>query len=136
MGYIPQDGIGVMVLANASGYPLSNIGMYALTLAIGQNPKNLPFIYRDEILSKLEGIYETYKSTYRVEIKRNGDFLLLTYRDRYVEYTTPLAPEELRDDYAKFYTVNNGVKMYAEFFIKDDKVTMIYERYKFIKKPS
>ena len=136
MGYIPQDGIGVMVLANASGYPLSNIGMYALTLAIGQNPKNLPFIYRDEILSKLEGIYETYKSTYRVEIKRNGDFLLITYRDRYIEYTTPLAPEELRDDYAKFYTVNNGVKIYAEFFIKDDKVTMIYERYKFIKKPT
>ncbi len=134
MGYLPDDGVGVTVLANASGYPLSNLGMYALALAVGQDPLNLPFIYRDEVLSKLEGTYETYKSTYRVEIKRAGDFLLITYRDKYIEYSVPLVPVELKDDYVKFYTLSNGARMDVEFFVEGDRIVLIYERYKMIKK--
>jgi len=134
MGYLPEEGVGVMVLSNASGYPLSVIGMYALALAIGEDPMKLPFIFRDEVLSKLEGTYETYKSTYRVEVKRSGDFLLVIYRDRYVESSVPLVPEELREDYARFYTLRNGVRMDVEFFIEDGEVVLIYERYKFVKK--
>ncbi len=135
MGYIPSDKVGVVVLANASGYPLSFIGMYALALTLGYDPENsLYFIKQDKIIDKLTGVYETYKGTYRVYVKRMGDFLAIEYKDRYREIVTPLVPLELSDEYAKYYTVSYGSRIDAEFFIEKDRVTMIYERYKFVKK--
>ena len=134
MGYIPSEGIGVVVLANASGYPLSNIGMYALAIALGKDPeKDLWFIARERILEKLQGIYETYKGTYRLSIKKHGDFILAVYRDKYLEQTAILVPIEVKDDYAKFYTFSYGRRIEIEFFINSTGITMIFERYKFVK---
>ncbi|MEM4659664.1 MAG: hypothetical protein QW741_03810, partial [Sulfolobales archaeon] len=70
----------------------------------------------------------------RVYVKRMGDFLAIEYKDRYREIVTPLVPLELSDEYAKYYTVSYGSRIDAEFFIEKDRVTMIYERYKFVKK--
>ncbi len=134
MGYIPSEKLGVVVLANALGYPLSYIGMYALALALGHDPeKELEFIKRDRILNRLEGIYETYKGTHRVTIKHQGDFLFIIYRDKYTEYSIPLIPEEIREDYAKFYTLSAGRKIYAEFYIEKERVMAFYERYRMVK---
>ncbi len=36
MGYLPDEGLGCVVLSNASGYPLSLIGMYVLAAALGR----------------------------------------------------------------------------------------------------
>ncbi|HIP57409.1 MAG TPA: serine hydrolase, partial [Ignisphaera aggregans] len=135
MGYLPSDGIGVVVLANASGYPLSRIGMYALALALGHNPeKELSFLRIENTLRKLEGVYEAYRGSVKYYIERRGDFLALVYRDRYTESTTILVPEEVRDDYARFYTLIGGAKVYAEFFIERDRVTLLFERYKLVKR--
>jgi CubicO group peptidase (beta-lactamase class C family) len=135
MGYLPTEKLGVVVLANASGYPPSGIGMYALALALGYDPeKHLDFIKHDRILSKLTGTYETYKGTYRVNIKRLGDFLAVEYKDKYREAMTPLVPTEIKEDYVKCYTLSQGTKVEAEFIIEENRVTMIYERYKLIKK--
>ncbi|MET1128262.1 MAG: serine hydrolase [Thermoproteota archaeon] len=134
MGYLPQDGWGVVVLSNASGYPMSSIGMYALALAVGRDPeRELEFIWRERLLEKLEGVYEAYRGTHRYTVKRLGDFLSIVYRDRYTETTTVLVPVELRDDYAKFYSSVNGRRVEAEFFIEGEKVVMLYERYKMVK---
>ncbi|MCE4612942.1 MAG: serine hydrolase [Desulfurococcales archaeon] len=133
-GYLPSDGWAVIVLANSAGYPLSSIGMYALALALGYEPeKHLDFIRAERLLEKLEGIYQAYKGTHTYCIKRVGDFLSVIYKDKYTGSTTVLAPVELKEDYAKFYTRANGRVYEAEFFIKDDKVTMLYERYKMVK---
>jgi len=135
MGYMPTEKLGVVVLANTSGYPPSGIGMYALTLALGYDPeKHLDFIKQDRVLNKLVGTYETYKGTYRVSIKRLGDFLAVEYKDRYREVVTPLVPLEIRDDYVKCYTLSQGAKVEAEFYIEENRVVMIYERYKLVKK--
>ncbi len=135
MGYLPRDRVGVVVLANASGYPLSNIGMYALALALGKNPENeLEFLKRERILESLEGVYETYKGTHRYTVKRQGDFLVLQYKDRYHESTTILVPEEVSEDYARFFTLYGGRKMWAEFYRRDDKIVLLFERYKLVKK--
>lgn len=135
MGYMPSEGVGVVVLANAAGYPLSFIGMYALACLLGYDPEDsLHFVKQDRIIDKLTGTYETYRGTYRVNIRRMGDFLIVEYRDKYREVATPLAPSEIRDEYAKYYTVSHGGKTEAEFFIEKDKVIMIYERYKFTKR--
>ncbi|MEM3138355.1 MAG: hypothetical protein QW760_07545, partial [Thermofilaceae archaeon] len=74
------------------------------------------------------------RGSYRFQVKRRGDFLLLEYRDLLTESFTPLAPVEVREDYALFYTVSYGRRVEAEFFIEGDKVTMLYERYRMVKK--
>ncbi len=134
MGYLPQERIGVIVLANASGYPLSNIGMYALALALGYDPeKELEFLRIEKVLRLIEGVYETYRGIFRYIVKRHGEFLALVHRNRYGEETTILVPEEVKEDYARFFTFYAGRKLYAEFFINGDKVTLFYERYKLVK---
>ena len=135
MGYLPDDRVGVVVLANASGYPPSLIGMYALALALGRDPyEAVPYLRYEETLEKLQGTYETYKGTYRLQVRRLGDFLAVEYRDRYREVLTPLVPVEVREDYARFYTLSAGGRVEAEFFIDGGRVVMIYERYKLVKR--
>ena len=134
MGYAPGERAGVIVLANASGYPLSIIGSYALSLLLGEEPEKLPFARRDRILGKLEGTYESFRGSYRLNVRRAGDFLILEYRDRLTEVVTPFAPIEVRDDYARFFTESYGRRVEAEFFVDGEKVVMIYERYKMVKK--
>ena len=134
VGYIPEKKIGVAILANASGYPLSIIGMYALSYLLGKDPEELPFIRNDRILSRLQGKYETYKGTMRVEVKKDGDFLFLEIKDRLVERIIPLVPMELKENKAVFYTLARGIKYIVEFKIRDDRIELIYERYKLVKK--
>ncbi|MCX8184239.1 MAG: serine hydrolase [Sulfolobales archaeon] len=137
MGYLPSDKVGVIVLANAAGYPLSFIGMYALALTLGYNPEeSLHFIKQDRVIEKLTGNYETYRGTYRVSVKRAGDFLLMEYKDRYRDIQVPLVPVEISDNYMKYYTLSYGSRVEVEFTVDGDRVTMIYERYKFVKRSS
>ncbi|RLE57482.1 MAG: serine hydrolase [Thermoprotei archaeon] len=134
IGYVPEERIGVAVLANASGYPLSNIGMYALALMMGRDPeKELPFIRTERLLERLEGTYETYRGTMKLYVRKRGDFLYVERRDRYTESIVPLIPIELSEERAIFYTTSWGRKFYVEFYIKDGTVELIYERYKLIK---
>ncbi|AEC51585.1 beta-lactamase-like protein [Pyrococcus sp. NA2] len=134
VGYISEKKIGVAVLENSSGYPPSHIAMYALALLLGKDPeKELPFIYRERILKKLEGRYMGYKGTIKFEVKVEGDIVYLRALGRAFTYTIPLFPEVLEEDFVKCYTLSNGRKMYAEFYIRDGKVDLIFERYKLVK---
>ncbi|USS40663.1 serine hydrolase [Thermococcus aggregans] len=134
IGYIPEKKLGVAVLANSAGYPLSSIGMYALALMLGKNPEeDLPFIRRERILKKLEGTYEGYKGSIKFNVKRQGDFLLLEMASRFMNSTIPLVPERVEDNTVVCFTLSNGRKVSAEFYIKDKEVELIYERYKLVK---
>lgn len=134
MGYVPSETLGVIVLANPSKYPLSYIGMYALALAIGEKPEELPFVRLERAFSRLKGVYETYMGTFKLIVEEKGGALFITYRDKHTELSMPLVPEEIREDYARFYTLSAGWKVYAEFFVKDGEATLLYERYKLIKR--
>ncbi|WP_291764909.1 serine hydrolase [Caldivirga sp. UBA161] len=135
MAYVPGDKIGVIVLANADGYPLSKIGLYALTMMIGHNPvKELEVFRREEISAGLEGTYESYGGTVKLSIIRQGDYLIMRTATKYTEESTILVPEEVKDDYARYFTLLNGSKIYAEFVIRGNGVELIYERFKFIKR--
>jgi len=134
VGFIPDKKIGVAILANASGYPLSLIGHYVLTYLLGKDPEELDFVKRDRILSKLVGEYATYKGTVKISVRRNGDFLIIEEKDRLTEITLPLVPVELSEDRALFYTLIRGVKYDVEFRISDKEVELIYERYKLRKR--
>lgn len=133
VGYIPDVGVGVAVLANSSGHPLSQIGMVALTTLLGKDPETLPFVRRDKLLDKLIGRYETYKGTMRLEVNRKGDGLSVETKGKVLESSVFFLPEEIGDTYARFFTVQHCRKVTVEFFVEDGKVTMLYERYKLVK---
>jgi CubicO group peptidase (beta-lactamase class C family) len=134
VGYIPEKKVGVAVLANASGYLLSHIGMYALSQLLGIDSEASPFIKSDKILGKLEGEYETYMGTMKASVKKKGDFLYIEIKDKYTEDIVPLIPEKLEEDRATFYTLSGGRKYTADFKIEENRIEMIYERYKLVKK--
>ncbi|WP_243675629.1 hypothetical protein [Vulcanisaeta distributa] len=69
-------------------------------------------------------------------MQRQGDYLVIKSVTKYTEETTILVPNEVRRDYARFYTlVNGGAKIPVEFFINNNGgVVLIYERFKFIKR--
>ena len=134
MGYIPERKIGVTVLANSSGYPLSYIGMYALANMLGKSPEELPFIRMEGLLKKLEGTYESYKGTMRLIVERQGDFLFIKRKSKYIEESIPLVFEKAEDDTVLFYTLSGGRKIYAEFRVKNGKIELLYERYKLMKR--
>lgn len=134
VGYIPEKKVGVAVLANTSGYLLSHVGMYALSQLLGVDPETSPFIKSDKILNKLQGEYETYMGTMKANVKKKGDFLYIEIKDKYTEEIIPLIPEKLEEDQARFYTLSGGRKYTADFKIKEDRIEMLYERYKLVKK--
>lgn len=133
MGYIRGDNIGVILMANSSGYPLSLIGQYILAHLIGVNPESIAPIRIEKILSKLSGNYETFKGTLRLTVKKKQGTLIIEYKDRYVEEITPLTPQVIGDDYSLFQAYTLTGRIPVEFRIKGDRVEMIYERYKLVK---
>ena len=134
VGYLPEKGIGVAVLANASGYPLSYIGTYALALLLGRDPdRELPFVKFDRILDELTGTYNAYKNMVRAEVVRRGDLLYLEMKGKLTELVVPLVPEKVDEEESVFYTIRAGSKVEATFTRKDGEIELLFERYKFVK---
>jgi len=134
IGYIPRVKVGVAILANSSGYPLFNIGTYVLAYMLGKSPNELPNIRYDKLLDKLVGEYRGYKGNIIFSIERNGDSLLLIYKDKYSHQIQGLMLQEYDGEKALFITPYRGGKMEVEFYIKDNRVELIYDRYRLIKK--
>ncbi len=131
MAYLPEEKLGVAILANSSGYPTSYIALYALAQALGRDPeRELPFLLREKVLKKLEGTYRGYRGTVTYTVKAKGDYLIV--RGRWGEELY-LLPEEVGESYAKFQTYTRGYKIAVEFHIEKDKVEMLLERYLLVK---
>jgi len=130
IGYIPEKRVGIALLANGSGYPLSQIGMYGLALMLGKNPENLPFIRVENAFDLLTGLYETYKGTMKAKVVSKGGILHLEIKDKYNDMIVPLIPEDIDSEIKTFYTIEAGAKLPVEFTVKGDKVDLIYERYR------
>ncbi|NIS81886.1 MAG: serine hydrolase [Anaerolineales bacterium] len=129
IGYIVEQNIGIALLANGDGYPLSQFGMYGLALLLGEDPTIYPIFRLERMLDELEGTYETYKGTMKALVKRSGDFLILEVKDKYSDLVVYLIPETLDEECRIFYTLASGNKLPVEVTIKDDHVELIYERY-------
>ncbi len=130
MSFLPDENVGMMVLANGSGYPLSQIAMYGLALLLGEDPDALYFARREARLAGLEGRYETYKGTVRMQVRRAGDFLFLEESHQFGTIVTPLVPEDLGETVRTFYTLRSGLRLPVEFRVRDDGlIELIVERY-------
>lgn len=129
LAYIPSEGVGAVVLANGSGYPTAHMAQYALALLLGEDPFAWEPLRVERDLLRWEGIYETYRGTTRVEVRRAGDRLELIFRDRYGEERVPLLPYELKGEEARFFTLSGGRRLWVEFREGPEGPEFIYERY-------
>lgn len=77
-GYLPEEGVGVAVLANAAGYSPYKVGTYALALALGEDPGQLPFVKLERLVRRIEGEYEAFKGTMKATVKEEGACSTLT----------------------------------------------------------
>jgi CubicO group peptidase (beta-lactamase class C family) len=129
IGFIPEENVGIALLANGDGYPMSQIGMVGLAVLLGEDPDELHFVAKERVLTELEGTYETYKGTMKAQVKRNGDFLTIEVRDKFTDTIVPLVPEKLEKASRTFFTLANGNRLSVEFRVEKDQVDLIYERY-------
>lgn len=130
MGYIPEKKVGVALLANGSGYPMSQMGLYALAMLVGEDPEKLPFIKVENTYEQLTGVYETYKGAMDAKVVAKGGLLQIEICDKYVDMVIPLIPESLEGNVKKFYAFQAGGKLPVEFIIENNSVELIYERYR------
>lgn len=130
VGYIPSKRIAVAALANGGDYPPSRIGIYALALALGHDPRKIDIIRREELLEFYSGAYESYKGTIKAVVEKRGDFLFYVVKRRYTSEEYPLVVEYLEENSARMYTYLAGRKVYAEFRVKGGEVELVFERYK------
>jgi CubicO group peptidase (beta-lactamase class C family) len=135
MGFIPHEGIGVVVLANGSGYPLAQLGQFALAVMLGEDPWVLPGVREDRGLERLTGRYETYRGTYGGTVTRAGDFLVLEISNKLLAQKIPLVPVSLDSAHPRFFTLAGGRRITVEFEVTERGVEMIYERYKMRRVP-
>ncbi len=80
------------------------MGIYVLSKLLGHDPSELRAFMIEEVNKRLEGTYEAYSGTVKISIQRQGDYLIMKSVTKYTEETTILVPDEVRRDYARFYT--------------------------------
>ncbi len=131
MAYVPEEGVGIALLANASGPRLAQLALYGLALMLGEDPETLPFVVQGRALEELIGVYEAFRGTMRVEVRPLGEMLAISIRDKYTEELIPLVPEDLSGEAKLFFTLRNGRKLPVEFLVGDDGIRLVYERYCF-----
>jgi len=129
LAFIPDENVAAAVLINGSGYGTGLFGMYGLAMLLGQDPESLPYVRRERQLMELEGVYQTYKNTMRFEIRRAGDLLTLTEKDKFGSNSITLIPESIEQDTRRFYVLNNGSKVYSDFHLDGNSIQLIHERY-------
>lgn len=81
--------------------------------------------------TRLEGNYSSYKDTVSAQVRRNGDFLMLSGED--IGEQIVLVPERVENEHATFYTLRSTAKLVVEFTLMQDGVEMIFERYRYKK---
>ena len=130
--YLPGSGIKLSILSNTSGFPPGEIAHYALALALGIEPEEIPYVGRNIILRSLQGKYGSFQNIIVNEITTRGDFLEL--RNNYGDESVMLFPESITANHARFIAVRNGRETAAEFFIhQDGKIELIHAGGKFRK---
>lgn len=130
IGFVPEEGVGVAVLANGSGYPVGQLAQAALAFALGGDPQDLPFVQLEALGEKIFGVYATYRDTMRVTVRAKGGAVELTVEDREAPVTTILVFEELGGGEARFRAVLGDRFLPVIFRTKGREMELVYERYK------
>jgi CubicO group peptidase (beta-lactamase class C family) len=130
LAFVPDRDIGVVVLANGTGYALQHIAYFALASMLGEDPWQIPGLRVERALQQLEGRYETYQGTYGATVTRAGDFLMLKIENKLLSQTVPLVPLNLDPARPRFFTLTLGRRLLVDFHVRPEGIEVIYERYR------
>ncbi|MEX2356118.1 MAG: serine hydrolase, partial [Thermaerobacterales bacterium] len=133
LAFVPEHNLGVTLLANGHGYPLGQLALYCLTTMAGGEPHQLPFLHSAVLSADLSGTYESFRRTIQARIDVRGDFLDLRLVFHHEERLITLVPFDLTPEAPRFFTLNGGRRVVAEFRRSSEGVELLYERYKFRK---
>ena len=130
LAFIPERTMGVVVLANGTGYALQHMASFALATMLGEDPWSVPGLRAERALQQLEGRYETYQGTYGAIVSRAGDFLTLKIENKLLSQTVPLVPVDLNPARPRFFTLALGRRLIVDFHVRAEGIEVIYERYR------
>ncbi len=129
MDFIPEKDLGIVLLSNGSGYPLSNLSRYTLALLLDENPEKLAFRVGEKRLEQLTGVYRAYKNNMQIDVSRQGDTLILepsTSPDQRIF----LVPNKIGEDEIICSALQGGRRLPVEFYLREDGIELLYGRYK------
>jgi len=128
---IPEVRLGVVVLANAHGYPLAQLALVALGSMLGAAPEDFPFVRRQRLLERAAGSYASWAGTIRADLVPSGWGLELRLAFEPRGRGVPLVLLEHDDerDVTRFLTLGGGRPGSAEIRYTDDGPVLVYERY-------
>jgi CubicO group peptidase (beta-lactamase class C family) len=130
--YIPKRQIAVVLLANAHGYPMSQLALASLACLLGKDFRELSFVRLDDSLEHLVGKYASFRETILAEVKRKGDGLELILKFKHEDRIVTLFPVSFSNDTAYFQTFSGGRCLPIEFRLSNH-IDLVYERYVFRK---
>ncbi len=136
MAYNRDEGVGVAVMSNGTGYPMSSAGLYILARALGRNPLEFEPLLIDEALNSLVGTYESFKGGFRARVERMGGILILKYSGRSYEVSIPLIPRDVSGDEKIFEAISGDRRYEAVFYKRDGEQYLQVERYLFRRVPA
>lgn len=129
IGFIPEEGLGVAVLANGSGYPMTQFAQAALAFVLGEPWEKLPFVRLEALGEKIFGVYATYRDTMRAILRPRGGAVEFVVEDREAPLAVVLALEEVAEGEARFRALLGERTMPVVVRLKDPP-ELLYERYK------
>ena len=130
IGFVPEEKVGVAILANGSGYPMAQFAQAALALLLGEPLERLPFVWLEALAEKILGVYATYRDTMRVSVRPRGGTIELVVEDREAPVTVVLALEEIGESEVHFRALLGDRTLPVVFRLKGKETELIYERYK------
>ena len=127
MCFIPEEGAGVVILANG-GYWLEPMGEYAMALLLGRDPMEIPSFRRGGVLDGLTGTYRTFRDTSTYRVTRSGGVLQLESRFGERTFTTPLIPVDLEGETKQFRVYGIDSTTPVQFVRRGGALYLVYER--------
>jgi CubicO group peptidase (beta-lactamase class C family) len=131
LAVVPDAGLGVVVLANAHGYPLAQLALVALGSLLGARPDDLPFVRRQRLLERLAGRYASPSGAIGADLLARGWGLELAFDFRPRGRAVPLVllDHDAERDATRFLALGSGRPGIAEVVRRDGDDVLIYERY-------
>ncbi len=132
LAYLPEARVGIVLFANAHGYPLAQLALCYLAHCIGRDYRELAFVQQEAILRALTGCYRSYQETIEASVTPRGGGLELCLHFKHEDRRVTLVPWRLELKRARFVTPSSGQLVEVHFDLADP-VTLVYERYAFRK---
>lgn len=134
VGYLPGEGLAAAVLAGGEA-PTTSVGLHALSEALGLDYWELPFASWERRAEELSGRYRSYMGLTDAEVEPGpgGGSLILSYGPQGSRRRVTLFPGSDEGGVVRYYTWGRGGRLEVEFRIRESGITLLYERYKFVK---